>query len=85
MPPVIAQALHRLYFPKWNPKEINEYKTDTIEKEKYAFEFAAERAEEKAEGEIIGGAKLLIKQLEAKFGILPQNYIDRITSAASDM
>lgn len=92
MPPVIAQALHRLYFPKWNPKEIHEYKTDTIEKEKYAFEFASERTEGKAEGEVIGEAKgkvegkaeLLIKQLEVKFGILLQNYIERITSADLD-
>jgi predicted transposase/invertase (TIGR01784 family) len=45
MPPVIAQALERLYFPKWNPREIHEYKTDTIEREKYVIEFASERAE----------------------------------------
>jgi len=57
MPPVIAQALERLYFPKWNPQEIHEYKTDTIEKEKYAVEFASERAEGKAEGEQVGGDK----------------------------
>ena len=50
MPPVISQALERLYFPKWNPQEIHEYKSDTIEKEKYAVEFASERAEGKAEG-----------------------------------
>jgi len=49
MPSIIAQALERLYFPKWNPQEINEYKTDTIEKEKYAVEFASERAEGREE------------------------------------
>ena len=54
MPPVIAQALERLYFPKWNPTDIYEYKTDTIEKEKYATEFASERAEGRSEGEQIG-------------------------------
>lgn len=50
MPPVIAQALERLYFPKWNPQTIHEYKTDTIEKEKYAVEFASEREEGRQEG-----------------------------------
>lgn len=50
MPPVIAEALERLYFPKWNPTELYEYKTDTLEKEKYAIEFASERTEGKAEG-----------------------------------
>ena len=54
MPAVIAQALERLYFPKWNPQEIHEYKSDTIEKEKYAVEFASERAEGKTEGEQVG-------------------------------
>ena len=57
MPPVIAQALARLYFPKWGPREIHEYKTDTIEKEKYATEFASERAEGKAEGVAEGKAE----------------------------
>ena len=88
MPPVITQALERLYFPKWNPKEIQEYKTDTIEKEKYATEFASERAEGKAEGkaegEVTGKAELLIKQLEAKFGVLTQNYVEQILSADSN-
>jgi predicted transposase/invertase (TIGR01784 family) len=50
MPLVIAQALERLYFPKWNPKEIHEYKWDTIQKENYAVEFASERSEGFAEG-----------------------------------
>lgn len=45
MPTVIAQALDRLSFSKWNPQEIHEYKSDTIEREKYAIEFASERAE----------------------------------------
>jgi|JI6StandDraft_1071083.scaffolds.fasta_scaffold97670_2 predicted transposase/invertase (TIGR01784 family) len=57
IPSVIAQALERLYFQKWNPKEIHEYKTDTIEKEKYAVEFASERAEGKAEGKVEGKQK----------------------------
>ena len=57
MPPVIAQALERLYFPKWNPQEIHEYKSDTIEKEKYAVEFASERAEGKEEGKEEGRAE----------------------------
>ncbi|MGV8948904.1 MAG: Rpn family recombination-promoting nuclease/putative transposase [Candidatus Paracaedibacter sp.] len=50
MPLVISQALERLYFPKWNPREISEYKTDTIEKEKYVIEFASEREEGREEG-----------------------------------
>ncbi len=57
MPCVIAQALERLYFPKWNPRDIHEYKTDTIEKEKYAVEFASERAEGKEEGKAEGKAE----------------------------
>jgi len=64
IPPVIAQALERLYFPKWNPEEIHEYKTDTIEKEKYAVEFASERAEGIAEG-IEKGRKLERKEKNA--------------------
>lgn len=88
MPPVIAQALERLYFPKWNPTEIHEYKSDTIEKEKYATEFASERAEGKAEGKVEGKAEgkaeLLINLLEAKFGALSRNYIEQILSADSD-
>ena len=89
MPVVIEQALERLYFPKWNPKEIHEYKTDTIEKEKYATEFASERAEGKAEGKVEGKvegkADLLIKQLEVKFGSLPESYIEKIKVADSDI
>jgi len=50
MPDVIAQALERLYFPKWNPRILHEYKSDTIEKEKYVLEFATERAEGREEG-----------------------------------
>lgn len=50
MPTVIEQALERLYFPKWNPQEIHEYKSDTIEREKYIIEFASERAEGREEG-----------------------------------
>ncbi len=70
MPTVIAQALERLYFPKWNPQEIHEYKSDTIEKEKYAIEFASEREEGKLEGKLEGIeekareiAKELIKEM----------------------
>ncbi len=85
MPAVIEQALERLYFPKWNPKEIHEYKTDTIEKEKYATEFASERAEGKAEGKVEGKADLLIKLLEVKFGSLPESYIEKIKVADSDI
>lgn len=88
MPPIIAQALYRLYFPKWNPREIREYKTDTLDKENYVFHYAVERAEGKAEGQakgnIEGKATLLIKLLEFKFGILPQNYIDKIVNATAD-
>ena len=65
MPTVIAQALERLYFPKWNPQEIHEYKSDTIEKEKYSIEFASERAEGKAEGKAENAqevAKRMIKK-----------------------
>ena len=72
-------------FPKWNPKEIHEYKMDTIEKEKYATEFASERAEGKAEGKVEGKADLLIKLLEVKFGSLPESYIEKIKVADSDI
>ncbi len=50
IPSVIAQALERLYFPKWNPEEIHEYKWDTIQRENYAVEFASERSEGFEEG-----------------------------------
>ena len=63
MPPVIAQALERLYFPKWNPREIREYKTDTIEKEKYAVEFASERAEGKAEGKAENAQEVAMRMI----------------------
>lgn len=61
-------------------------------KEQYATEFALARAEAKAiakaeakaEGYIEGKVELLIQLLEFKFGILPQNYIDKIASATSD-
>lgn len=80
MPSVIAQALHRLYFPKWNPRELFEYKSDTIEKEKYIVHFASERAEGKAEGKY----DLLIALLESKFGMLSECYIKTISSLDVD-
>jgi hypothetical protein len=51
MPETFQKALERLYFPKWNPTEIVEYKSDTIEREKYAIHFATERSEGFKEGE----------------------------------
>jgi len=85
MPPVIAKALERLYFPKWNPTDIHEYKTDTIEKEKYATEFASERAEGKAEGKQEGESTVLIRLLERKFGVVPRQYLEQIEKADSDI
>jgi predicted transposase/invertase (TIGR01784 family) len=84
MPSVIAKALERLYFPKWNPKEIQEYKTDTIQKEKYATEFASERAEGKAEGKQQGESTVLIRLVERKFGAIARRHLDRIEKADSD-
>jgi hypothetical protein len=60
MPTVIAQALERLYFPKWNPQEILEYKSDTVEREKYIIEFASERAEGREEGREEGEQRLKV-------------------------
>lgn len=73
-----------------NPREIREYKGNTLDREMYAIEYATERAEGEAEGEAKGEArgeakgeakgtaKLLITLLEAKFGSLTQDYLDRI-------
>lgn len=44
---------------KWDPKEIYAYKSDTIEREMYATEFATERAEGKAEEKEITAKKML--------------------------
>lgn len=41
-------------------EEVIEYKSDTIEREKYATEFATERAEGRVEGKIEGEVKTLI-------------------------